>query len=188
MTAISTFRERIIENPLIKDRVRFVIMSAETNGQYSLFHINLAPGGGNSLHYHKTFSETFIVTEGVLGVAKGSKEMLLNKGEHVTVEPGVLHRFFNPSSTEHLSFNVLLEPGHRGMERSLQVAYGLAADGHCNKKGIPKNIYHMALLVAWSDTNIPGIFSILSPILRFLAGVAKRKGIDRQLIKKYCKY
>ncbi len=179
---------RTIENPLIKDRVTFVETAAETNGRFSLVEVELAPNGGNGLHYHKTFEETFTVLEGVLGVQSGRQTLHLAKGESITVPRGDLHRFFNPSASDSVRFTVMLQPGSPGFETTLQVAYGLARDGRTNKNGVPKNLYHMALIIQWSDTNLPGIFSWIEPAMKWLARRAAKKGIDMALVREYCQY
>ncbi len=60
--------KRTIVNPIIKDTVTFLKTPEETNGQMTEAEITLMPGGGNPLHYHKTYSETFSALEGELGV------------------------------------------------------------------------------------------------------------------------
>lgn len=184
---MKTLESRVIENPLIKDRVTFLETAAETNGKFTLVQVELAPNGGNDLHYHKTFDETFTAVEGVLGIQVGKQIIHLQKGESATAPIGSLHRFFNPSATEKVVFNVLLQPGSEGFETTLQVAYGLARDGRTSPKGIPKSLYHMALIIRWSDTNIPGIFTVIEPLMRWLANRAVKKGIDKALIQEYCR-
>lgn len=179
---------RTIENPLIKDKATFLETTADTNGASTLIQVELAPSGGNGLHYHKTFDETFTVLEGSLGVQIGKKISYLKKGESATVPAGAVHRFFNASNSERAVFNVLLQPGNRGFEQTLQVVYGLAKDGRTTATSMPKNLYHFALIVHWSDTNIPGFFSLLEPVFRWLARRAVKKGIDQELIAQYCHF
>lgn len=183
-----TLAARTIENPLIKDRATFLELASETNSKYTSVLVEVAPKGGNGLHYHKTFDEIFTVREGQLGVRLGKDTFILEPGDTVRVKAGDLHCFFNPSETEFCSFIVVFEPGSPGMELGLQVAYGLASDGRTNKEGVPKSLYHMALLVYWTDTNVPGIFTVLEPLLRMLRKRAIRKGIDKELIRQYVKY
>ena len=180
---MKTIASRTIENPLIKDRVTFLETAAETGGKFTLVQVELAPSGGND----KTFDETFTVVEGTLGIQLGKETIYLKKGESATAPTGSLHRFFNPSDTEKAVFKVLLQPGSEGFETTLQVAYGLALDGRTTRKGIPKSLYHMALVIQWSDTNIPGVFTVIEPVMRWLAKRAAQKGIDRALIEEYCR-
>ncbi len=179
---------RTITNPVINDRVTFLELSAETRGEYSLAQIELAPGGSNELHYHRTFDESFTCVEGTLGLQVGTETLLLSPSESVTAKAGQVHRFYNPSSGEPVTFNVLIEPGSPGFERMLQVMYGLAADGLTTRKGVPKNLYHTALIVRWGDTNMPGLLSFIEPLLCWLSRRAESNGTAKALIDKYCRY
>ncbi len=177
---------RTIINPLIKDKATFLETSAETNGRRTLIQVELAPAGGNDLHYHKTFDETFTVIKGTLGIQTGKEIHYLLPGESITANAGQLHRFFNPSKEEAIVFNVSLNPGSVGFENTLQVVYGLASDGLTTSKCVPKNPYHLGLITLWSDTNMPGWMSKLEPVLRWFARQAIREGIDRELLARYC--
>jgi mannose-6-phosphate isomerase-like protein (cupin superfamily) len=86
------------------------------------------PNGGNPLHSHKTYSETFTAIDGELGVKLGkNKTKILKPGESYTVEAMALHSFFNPTEKE-IKFNVKMNPGHTGFENSIRIIYGLAGD------------------------------------------------------------
>lgn len=85
-----------------------------------------------------------------------------------------------------MKFTVELRPGHAGFENSLKIAYGLAKDGLTNNKSIPKSLSHLAVLADIGGTVPGGIFSKLMPLLRWQAGRARKKGIEKMLIEKYC--
>ncbi len=178
---------RTIENPVIGDRVRFIQTAGETNNACTRVEVELAPKGGNPLHYHKTFSETFQVVKGNLGLQLADKQMVLSEGESYTVQAFEVHRFFNPSDVDSVTFEVRLEPGSVGFQTSLQVLYGLAREGKTNAKGIPKSLYDLSLFIRWGDSNMPGMLSVLEPVMKLLARRAIRKGRDQQLIRTYCK-
>jgi quercetin dioxygenase-like cupin family protein len=182
---ITTTNKRVFENPLIKDKVTFLQTSTETSGAYTLVEVELAAGGGNGLHAHTSFNEEFIPLEGILGIEVGKKKWQLKPGESAAAQPGDWHRFYNPGNAP-IRFQVKLTPGSEGFEKGLKIAYGLADDGETNNKGIPKRLEHIALLTTMTDTLIPGIFSVIQPLLRWKAKKAIEKGIDQQLINKYC--
>ena len=178
--------KRTIVNPIIKDTVTFLQTSEESGGKITEAEITLMAGGGNPLHYHKTFSETFTAIEGELGIKLGKKERkILKEGETYTVEPMSVHGFFNPSDKE-IKFNVKLSPGHTGFENSLRIIYGLAGDGLTDKNTIPKSIKHSAIVLCMSDMNLPGIFTWMFPLLMFIAKRAKASGEEQKLMDKYC--
>jgi quercetin dioxygenase-like cupin family protein len=178
---------RRIYNPVQKDYVTFLKTSSETGGESTLVEVELAPGGGVGIHYHKTYSERFECLDGVLGVQAGKTIHQLRRGESVTAEPLVNHRFFN-SSGAMARFRVELRPASRGFEQSLQVAYGLARDGETNRKGLPKNSLTLAWLFDISESNLPGWRSLFEFILRRQAAKARRIGLDKELIQKYVRF
>ncbi|MBK8968824.1 MAG: cupin domain-containing protein [Lewinellaceae bacterium] len=74
-------------------KVTFLETAAETRGKFTLVQVELAPGGGNDLHFHKTFDETFTAVEGTLGIQVGLDFLELQPGESATATVGMLHRF-----------------------------------------------------------------------------------------------
>src|SRR5262245_1228127 len=120
--------KRKIVNPIIKDTATFMKTAAESGGKVSEIEITVMPGGGNVLHYHKTYSETFTAIEGKLRLKIGKNATkILNPGEVHTVEPMGLHSFFNPTDKE-IKFKVEIKPGHEGFENSSRILYGMASD------------------------------------------------------------
>ena len=112
---------KTIVNPIIRDTVTFLQTSEESGGKITEAEITLMPRGGNPLHYHKTYSETFTAIDGQLGLKLGRRNTkILKEGETFTVEPMSLHGFYNPTDKE-IKFNVKLKPGHIGFENSLRI-------------------------------------------------------------------
>lgn len=181
----STARRRIY-NPIQKDYATFVETSEESGGERSLIEIEVAPGGGTPPHYQLTYAEHFEVLEGTLQVMVGDETRTLAEGEKATVPANTLHNFHNATG-ETTTFLVEFRPGHGGFEKALKVAYGLAADGRSNPSGLPKNLYHTALLFEWGEGRMTGVFRLVEPVLRLLAKRARRKGIDRKLEARYCR-
>ena len=178
---------RRIFNPVQKDYVTFLKTAEETNGKFTLVEVELAPGGGVGIHYHKTYSEKFDCLEGELSVQAGKKVYMMGPGETVIANPFVNHRFFNQSKGT-AKFVVELRPGSRGFEQSLQVAYGLARDGQTNSKGFPTNRLALAWLFDISESNLPGWRSVFEFILRKQAAKARKTGLDKDLIEKYVRF
>ena len=178
---------RAIYNPVQKDTAVFIETVAETNGAYSLIEVDVSPGGGVGLHYHKAYSETFTCLQGELHVQLGKKVYELKAGDApVTAEKNTLHRFFN-ASNKPCRFRVLISPGCRGFEESLQIAYGLARDGKTNKKGTPSNIDHLGVLLALSESKLPGWQSLFEKVFLWIGKRAEKKGITTALRKEYVK-
>jgi mannose-6-phosphate isomerase-like protein (cupin superfamily) len=177
--------KRTIVNPIIKDIATFVQTAKESESKVSEIEIVVMPGGGNILHYHKTYSETFIAVEGDLGVKLKDGIKILKPGERYRVKPMELHAFFNPTGRP-VKFKVLIEPGHEGFENSLRILYGLAADGLTDRKSLPKNLTHTALLLNMSDMNAPGLLTWIFPFLQWIAKGEKAKREKQRLLQQYC--
>ncbi len=180
-------RMRRIYNPIQKDYVTFRETFSDTDGKRTVADVELAPGGGVGIHYHKTYVERFDVTEGELKVQLGKEIVTLTAGQTATAEKNIVHRFFSESDKV-CKFRVTLIPASRGFEESLQIGYGLAADGQCDKKGFPKDRRALAWLFSISESNIPGWRSIFEPLLLKQAKKAIEKGIDVELRNKYVRF
>ena len=177
---------RRIYHPTQKDYATFLETSAQTGGKHTLLEIELAPGGGNVPHYHDAFNERFEVLEGELEVLVGKETHTLRPGDTKTAFANTLHNFKNPTDKT-TRFLIDIQPGSTGFEQTLQILYGLATDGKANKQGLPTNIYHLAVLLILGDSRLGGGASLLMPVFRLLAARARKKGIERALIEKYCR-
>lgn len=178
--------ERKIINSVIKDTITFIQTSDETNGRVTELELTLMPNGGNFPHYHKTLTETFTAIDGSLGLKlKGTKAKILRPNETYCVPSNQVHSFFNPGEKE-IRFNAKITPAHKGFENSLRILYGLAEDGLTDNKSIPKSLYHVAIIGSMSDSYLPGVMKILTPIFNLLAKRAKNNGLEKHLLEKYC--
>ncbi|TVQ46841.1 MAG: cupin domain-containing protein [Saprospirales bacterium] len=175
---------RQIYNPAFDDTVTFAKFSYETEGAYTLLEIDLAPGGGNTTHLHRRFSETFIPIQGTLGVELKGREYFLEPGEQITVEKAEAHRFFNPGE-ERIRFYVKIEPGSAGFEKALFLLYGLTKDGYASEEGMLKDFGHTALFLKLSDTRVPGVLNLLNPFFKRAARQIQESGEADELLEKY---
>ncbi len=75
---------------------RFVAPGSVTNGQFGLFEWSLpASGGGPSPHFHKTFSESFYVMSGTIGLFNGERWISARPGDFLYVPQNGVHAFRN---------------------------------------------------------------------------------------------
>jgi quercetin dioxygenase-like cupin family protein len=180
----TTTASRRVYNPVQKDAAIFLETVEESGGTRTLIQVELAPGGGNAVHRHLEFAEHFEVLEGALIVHLDGIDHVLRPGDTAVAAAGRLHCFKNAADTTTV-FRVELRPGHRGFERVLQIAYGLAEDGRVRGDGTPKNLFHLAVLVTDSGSRIAGPLRVLEPAFGLLARIARRRGIERELALKY---
>lgn len=166
----------------------FLKMVNETGGAFTLIEVEVAPGGGVGLHYHKGYSETFECLEGEVNIQLGQQVTVLRPGDKpMTAGKNTLHRFFN-TSNEMSRFTVLLAPGCRGFEESIQIAYGLARDNRTNSEGTPKRLEHLGVLLALSESKLPGWQGLFEKALLWIGRRAERRGITAQLRSEYVKF
>ncbi|RDC66237.1 cupin domain-containing protein [Adhaeribacter pallidiroseus] len=174
-------------NPVQKDYVTFLETSGESGGKRTHGLLEVAPGGQVNPHYHNTFSETFIVRSGTLRLQLGHSKLVLRAGEKAIVPTNTRHAWSNISK-ETLVCDVILEPGNRGFEKALQAGYGLATDGLMRPNGMPKSIWHLALLVELSETKIAGGISLMNGLFGLMAKIARKLGKHKDLEKYYQLY
>lgn len=175
---------RLFVNPIYKDKAIVLESVADTGGEYMLGELEIAPGGGNFMHTHSAFEETFIAVKGTLGIVLKGKRYFLKPGESMTVPLHAPHHFFN-NTNEPVICHIKFVPGHEGFGKGIAIGYGLAADGKTNKKGVPKSLMHLALLITLTDTKPTGIMGMLFPVFKWLANKAKKNGTEQALLEKY---
>jgi len=116
-------------HPLQKDYATFLKTSEQTGGEYTLLEIEVAPGGGNVPHYHKTYDEHFEVVEGALEVLVGKETRVLRPGQKAVAGKNTLHRFRNPTERRPRFWSscALATPGSRSRSRSSTASRPTAA-------------------------------------------------------------
>ncbi|HEX7754859.1 MAG TPA: cupin domain-containing protein [Niabella sp.] len=175
-----------IINPVIKDQVTFTQTAAATNGRITTLQVTLMPGGGTPMHYHKNFSETFVVVEGILTLTLKGRVLHLTAGQKLTVEKGQVHRFSN-NTTAPVTFTTVVLPGSEGFENALRILYGLAGDQQTDQKGIPKSLLALAVVSKISDMRPAGAGALMIPFFGFLNFIAGISGFHKKLVNRYCK-
>jgi quercetin dioxygenase-like cupin family protein len=174
-------------NPQYHDEVAVLSTAEENNGAFMEFEMTVYPGGGTPMHTHSMFEETFTPIDGILGVRLDGEKYLVTAGKSITVPLHKRHHFFNDTLSPVKSI-IRFTPGHDGFIKGIAILYGLAADGLCNKKGLPKNILHLAVLMVLMDTKPTGLASLAFPIIKLLAKKARKSGLEKELLLKYYYY
>lgn len=177
---------RKIWTPVAKDWAIFEKYGRETNGEYTLLTVSVAPGGQNAAHWHGSYSETFTAKKGKVGIySKTTGNILLSPGESMTVNAGEEHYFFNPGD-EDVEMKIKLAPAQEGFEKGLYILYGLARDGKSANGGIPNNFLHSAIIFTMSDmwpTGPGGKFLTLA--MKLFAPIGRLIGIEDDLVNRY---
>lgn len=156
----------------------------ETGGAYGLIFAEFGPDYKVFPHYHTLYTETFKVLEGGVEGLAGDQSVTLGIGDEIAAPPRMVHGW--SGSTEGLSSVIVeLRPAHEGFEKWIVMIHNMAADGLTSPEGQPKNFLHAALLLRQSDINLPGRARMLNPVLKVLAWLAQKAGVERRLEEKY---
>lgn len=159
----------------------FVQSSRETNNAYELVEVELEPHGGNDWHYHSSFTEQFTVVEGRVEIGNNGRKIVLDSGRTAMANKKDMHYFKNALDRKSILL-VKVTPA-AGLEKTLRVAYGLINDGLL-KNDMTENPWHMCLLLAYSESYLPGMPAwFQEPLINALAKIAQWKGEDKELYK-----
>ncbi|XBH20251.1 cupin domain-containing protein [Jonesiaceae bacterium BS-20] len=147
---------RTVTHRFTGEQVTFLETAEDTGGQYLLIEVSLPPhSDGPPLHSHLSFTEQFTVISGMLTVRVEKSRKQLSAGQQALLVPGIKHTFTNDHD-EPVTFQVQLTPPSQ-FEQSMRIHYGLMDDDRTNAKGVPKNLFHLALILSLQDTLVTGI-------------------------------
>jgi len=172
--------DRTIKNSADRYTVTFLKTSKETNGAYEEVKVELEPGGGNEWHYHKAFVEKFHVIDGDLTIGMEGKAVPITTGQDTIAPKGMMHKFYNTSSKP-VTFLVKIDPA-RSFEKTIRSGYGLMGTGQSTADGMPKNPWHLFLILGYSDSYLQGVPGFIQePLINALSKIAQWKGFDKDL-------
>lgn len=173
-----------LHNPIIGDTLEIITEGKDTNGAWHLIEAFIPKGcPGPSPHYHLSFSEEFTVLEGRLHMLNGHDKIVLTKGKSFLAEKGKVHTFWTTDSDARFLCKVV--PACEGQYLAALIASNLVKAGLTNKKGIPTNIWHLAVLLDIGESRLTGFFAIIGGLLGRLAKTAKGRKVRAELMEKY---
>jgi mannose-6-phosphate isomerase-like protein (cupin superfamily) len=91
-------------------RIKILLSSKDSGGQFSLIEGLMPPGGDGGLHLHTNEDESMHLLEGELEVTIGERKFLLSSGESYFAPRNIPHRLRNLSQAPARSL-VLTTPG-----------------------------------------------------------------------------
>jgi quercetin dioxygenase-like cupin family protein len=144
-----------LANEITGETITFLETAADTDGEYTLIEVTVAPGGGVPMaHVHPKQSETFEVVAGRLSMKAGGDKLVAEPGDVVTVVPGQVHRFWN-ASDEPVTFRCTVAPALE-FERFIETMFALADDGKLSRRGLPNPLRLAAIANAhFADSRAP---------------------------------
>ena len=127
-------------------------------------------------HMHPALFESFSVQEGALTVLRDGQKSVLRAGERAEIEPGVWHDWWNEGDVDAV-VRVEIAPGERFVHM-IETLFGLAREGHVNKRGMPHPLQLSLFATEFSD-----VFVLRKPpaavqraVFGALAPIARRRG------------
>lgn len=173
----------VIENPKTGERIVFLQVSQDTNGdllqmEYIAKPHLLGPPG----HIHIAAEERFEILAGTGVFRVAGKEIVLGAGQLAVIPPGTPHAFANPGDEE-LRMRLELRPALH-METFFETNFGLGRDGKTNVRG-RSNLLQDAIVGREFGVFLAGppIF-LQRPLIVVLAAIAKLLGY-RSRYEKY---
>jgi mannose-6-phosphate isomerase-like protein (cupin superfamily) len=125
-----------IVNPVTGERLVFHRTAADTGGEAVVVETFVQPDGAvAAAHVHPSQEERFEVLRGTVGFKIGRRKLTAGPGERVTVPAGTPHKFWN-AGDDVAQFVCEIRPALQ-FESLIETMFGLAADGKCNRKGMP---------------------------------------------------
>jgi quercetin dioxygenase-like cupin family protein len=138
------YRGKEIQNPVTKQRIRFLQTGKDTGGRLLEMKASFeADSPEPALHYHPFQEEDFTVLEGELTVKLPGETVVLKPGDSLHIAAGIDHAMWNGTSKTTV-VNWQVRPAMNS-EHLFETAAGLAKDGKVNKKGMP-GILQVALM------------------------------------------
>lgn len=127
-------------------------------------------------HLHPSLHESFTVREGELTVLRNGGRSVVRVGERADIEPGVWHDWWNEGGVAAL-VRVEVTPGER-FAHLIETLFGLAREGHVNKRGMPDPLQLALVATEFSDVIVfrkpPA--AVQRVLFGVLAPIARRKG------------
>jgi hypothetical protein len=176
-------RPRRIYNPVQRDAATFL----ETRGDRRRADTRRARGGSRREGQPALPPQLQRAVQGARGrltIEIDGVRRDLEPNDEAVAAPRSLHAWSNPGKERSVA-QIELRPGRPGFEKGLRVVYGLAADGLVRGNGVPRNPLHAALMLEMGEVRLPGTYAALERVLGLLARVARWRGVDRELERRY---
>lgn len=146
-------RGQVFANPVTGERAVVLTDPREHPDRVLVSHLYVEPGGRVSVaHRHPTISERFHVIAGRVGFLVGDERRELGPGEQAEVPPGTLHDWWQVGE-ETAEVVVEVTPGDRFVEM-VGTFFGLARDGKCDAKGVPRPLQLAVSARAYRDVMV----------------------------------
>lgn len=140
----------VIEHPVTGERITFLETAGDTAGERLRMDFRILPGGFVAAeHVHPYQEERVEVRSGVARFRLEGTAGTARAGEHVVVDPGARHVWWNDGDDE-LRTTVEFRPALR-TEFFFETFFAWAAEGRTNRKGLPSPLRFAVLAREYRD-------------------------------------
>lgn len=164
----------VIENPVTGERAVLLEAPWWNDDGRVVAEMTALPGARVvGEHLHPALHETFTVLSGELTVLRDGRRSILRAGEGAEIEPGVWHDWWNDGTVDAI-VRVEVTPGER-FAHLIETLFGLARDGHVNKRGMPDLLQLTLVATEFADVIVfrkppaavqRAVFGALAPVAR----------------------
>ena len=167
----------VLTNPVTLERGVIVELPWLNDERRAVAELTALPGARVvGEHMHPALLESFTVQEGELTVLREGRKSVLRAGQRAEIEPGVWHDWWNEGDVDAI-VRVEITPGERFLHM-IETLFGLAREGHVNKRGMPHPLQLALFATEFSDVAVfrkppPAVQRVL---FAALAPIARRRG------------
>ena len=165
------------ENPVTLERAVIVELPWLNDEGRVVADLTALPGARVAgEHLHPALHERFSVRSGELTMLRDGQRSVLRAGEEAHIEPGVWHDWWNAGDVDAI-VRVEITPGER-FAHMIETLFGLAREGHVNKRGMPDPLQLALFATEFSDVAVfrkpPA--AVQRVLFGALAPIARRRG------------
>ena len=165
------------ENPVTLERAVIVELPWLNDEGRVVADLTALPGARVAgEHLHPALRERFSVRGGELTMVRDGQRSVLRAGEEAQIEPGVWHDWWNAGDVDAI-VRVEITPGER-FAHMIETLFGLAREGHVNKRGMPDPLQLALFATEFSDVAVfrkpPA--AVQRVLFGALAPIARRRG------------
>ena len=165
------------ENPVTLERAVIVELPWLNDEGRVVADLTALPGARVAgEHLHPALHERFSVRGGELTMLRDGQRSVLRAGEEAHIEPGVWHDWWNAGDVDAI-VRVEITPGER-FAHMIETLFGLAREGHVNKRGMPDPLQLALFATEFSDVAVfrkpPA--AVQRVLFGALAPIARRRG------------
>ena len=165
------------ENPVTLERAVILELPWSNDEGRAVAQLTALPGARVAgEHMHPALLESFSVEEGGLTMLRDGRRSVLRARERAVIEPGVWHDWWNEGDVDAI-VRVEITPGERFVHM-IETLFGLAREGHLNKRGLPHPLQLALFASEFSDVIVlrkpPAAIQRL--MFGALAPIARRRG------------